>query len=105
MRCRERHNPFTQLGKDLLAFHLYQGYLSARTAGLNRDTASLTSNTQPWHRQSPCYNSDVSRVLMVSSEAAPFAKTGGLADVVGSLPPALQEIGDQVAVVLPRYAS
>jgi starch synthase len=42
---------------------------------------------------------------MVSSEAAPFAKTGGLADVVGSLPPALQEIGDQVAVVLPRYAS
>jgi starch synthase len=42
---------------------------------------------------------------MVSSEAAPYAKTGGLADVVGSLPPALQEIGDEVAVVLPRYGS
>ena len=42
---------------------------------------------------------------MVSSEAAPFAKTGGLADVVGSLPPALQALGDEVAVVLPRYAS
>src|SRR5215831_10532830 len=51
------------------------------------------------------YNSDVSRVLMVSSEAAPYAKTGGLADVVGAVPAALQELGDEVAVVLPRYAS
>ena len=42
---------------------------------------------------------------MVSSEAAPYAKTGGLADVVGAVPAALQELGDEVAVVLPRYAS
>jgi starch synthase len=42
---------------------------------------------------------------MVSSEAAPFAKTGGLADVVGSLPAALQSLGDEVAVVIPRYGS
>ena len=42
---------------------------------------------------------------MVSSEAAPFAKTGGLADVVGSLPAALQSLGDEVAVTIPRYAS
>jgi starch synthase len=42
---------------------------------------------------------------MVSSEAAPFAKTGGLADVVGSLPAALQALGDEVAVVIPRYGS
>jgi starch synthase len=42
---------------------------------------------------------------MVSSEAAPYAKTGGLADVVGSLPPALRALGDDVAVVLPRYGS
>jgi starch synthase len=40
---------------------------------------------------------------MVSSEAAPFAKTGGLADVVGSLPLALRSYGDDVAVVIPRY--
>ena len=37
---------------------------------------------------------------MISSEAAPFAKTGGLADVVGSLPPALRSYGDEVAVVI-----
>ena len=47
----------------------------------------------------------MSRILMVSSEAAPFAKTGGLADVVGSLPAALVRGGDEVAVVLPRYGS
>jgi starch synthase len=45
------------------------------------------------------------RVLMVTAEAAPFAKTGGLADVMGSLPPALVKQGEQVAVVMPRYAS
>ena len=42
---------------------------------------------------------------MIASEATPFAKTGGLADVVGSLPAALQALGDEVAVVIPRYGS
>jgi starch synthase len=42
---------------------------------------------------------------MVSSEVAPFAKTGGLADVLGALPPALVRIGEEVAVVMPRYRS
>src|ERR1051326_243967 len=42
---------------------------------------------------------------MVSSEATPLAKTGGLADVVGSLPAALHALGTEVAVVLPRYGS
>src|SRR6478672_2932597 len=42
---------------------------------------------------------------MVASEATPFAKTGGLADVAGSLPEALQALGHEVAVVLPRYGS
>ncbi len=43
------------------------------------------------------------KILMVASEAVPFAKTGGLADVVGALPQALQALGRQVAVVLPLY--
>lgn len=45
------------------------------------------------------------RVLMVASEATPFAKTGGLADVVGSLPAALEGEGWEAAVVMPRYGS
>jgi len=53
----------------------------------------------------PCYNSGVARVLMIASEAAPFAKTGGLADVVGALPSALGECGCETAVVIPRYGS
>jgi starch synthase len=42
-------------------------------------------------------------ILMVASEAHPFAKTGGLADVVGALPAALAVGGERVAVVLPAY--
>ena len=45
------------------------------------------------------------RILMVASEAAPYAKTGGLADVIGSLPGALAARGEDVAVVLPLYRS
>ena len=43
------------------------------------------------------------RVLMLSAEMVPFAKTGGLADVVGALPKALRELGHDVRVCLPRY--
>ena len=42
---------------------------------------------------------------MVGGEAAPFAKTGGLADVLGALPAALLAQGHEVAVVLPAYRS
>ena len=44
------------------------------------------------------------KVLFVTSEAAPFAKTGGLADVSGALPRALRERGIDVRVVMPLYA-
>ncbi len=43
------------------------------------------------------------RVLMVASEAVPFAKTGGLGDVAGALPLALASLGHDVTLVLPRY--
>jgi starch synthase len=43
------------------------------------------------------------KILFVASEVEPFAKTGGLADVVGSLPIALMKLGCEVAVVLPKY--
>jgi starch synthase len=43
------------------------------------------------------------RILFIASEGLPFSKTGGLADVVEALPKALVEMGNEVAVVLPRY--
>ncbi len=42
-------------------------------------------------------------ILMVASEMAPFAKTGGLADVAGALPGALGRLGHRVRVAMPRY--
>jgi hypothetical protein len=42
-------------------------------------------------------------VVFVASEAVPFAKTGGLADVAGALPRALEHQGHRVAVFLPGY--
>lgn len=45
------------------------------------------------------------KVLLASSEVVPFAKTGGLADVAGSLPLSLEELGVDVRVIMPKYAS
>ncbi len=42
-------------------------------------------------------------IAFAASECVPFAKTGGLADVVGALPRALAELGHQLTVYLPRY--
>lgn len=44
-------------------------------------------------------------ILYVTSEAYPFCRTGGLADVAGSLPPSLAANGDSVSVILPLYQS
>ena len=43
------------------------------------------------------------KVLYVSSEALPFAASGGLADVAFSLPPALKQAGNDVAILTPLY--
>ena len=43
------------------------------------------------------------KILFASSEAVPFAKTGGLADVAGALPKALQKLGVEVRLILPKY--
>src|SRR5579872_1580145 len=94
VRCRESHNPFSKFGQNLLALHRK-----------TRRSVAIISFGCGSSRRRARYNSSVARVLMVSSEAAPLAKTGGLADVVGALPSALRAFGDETAVVIPRYGS
>lgn len=43
------------------------------------------------------------RILFAASEAMPFAKTGGLADVMGALPKYVRQLGHEAVVILPRY--
>ena len=45
------------------------------------------------------------RILFASAEAVPFAKTGGLGDVAGTLPTALSQAGARVSVCMPLYSS
>jgi starch synthase len=45
------------------------------------------------------------KILIVSSEVVPFAKTGGLADVTGALPIELARMGHDVRIAMPKYAS
>jgi starch synthase len=41
---------------------------------------------------------------MVAAECVPFAKVGGLGDVIGALPPALEKLGVSVTIVIPRHS-
>jgi starch synthase len=50
-------------------------------------------------------NGEKLRILFLTPEAVPFCKSGGLADMAGSLPLALKRLGADVRMVLPRYRS
>jgi starch synthase len=45
------------------------------------------------------------KIVLATSEAIPYAKTGGLADVAGTLPRALADLGHEVTLVMPAYRS
>ena len=54
--------------------------------------------TESYHRKPSM------KILFAASEMVPFCKTGGLADVIGALPPVLADMGHDVAVMLPGYS-
>jgi starch synthase len=62
-------------------------------------------NLHPFSRSPKTTESSKNRILFVASEAMPFAKTGGLAHILNSLPGALLKLGCDVRVVLPCYRS
>lgn len=43
------------------------------------------------------------KIVFCASEVVPFAKTGGLADVCGTLPVALEKLGHEIVIITPRY--
>ena len=45
------------------------------------------------------------KIAFIASEVVPFAKTGGLADVSGSLPKEIKELGHDIKVFMPKYYS
>lgn len=55
------------------------------------------------HRRFRFFVENAMKILMVASEAVPYAKTGGLADVAGVLPKFLKALGHDVRVVMPFY--
>lgn len=44
------------------------------------------------------------KILMIASEVTPLAKTGGLADVIGSLPKELKRLGHDIRIIIPFYS-
>lgn len=44
------------------------------------------------------------KIVMAAAECAPFAKAGGLADVIGALPRELARLGHEVQVIIPKYS-
>lgn len=44
------------------------------------------------------------KIVFIASESIPFIKTGGLADVAGTLPLALAKLGEKVSVIIPKYS-
>ena len=62
-------------------------------------------NAVGFHANFDMTNDKRFKILIVAAEAVPFAKEGGVADVIGSLPKALAALGHEVCICIPRYGS
>nr|QKY15191.1 soluble starch synthase Ii (SSSII) [Polytomella parva] len=71
---------------------------------VNKPKVEVVDSTAP-NIPPPLAGSNVMNVVMVGAECAPWSKTGGLGDVMGALPKALQRRGHRVMVIAPRYAN
>ena len=68
--------------------------------------AQWTQNKNCYVLRAPCYVNKMSKklkIVSISSEVAPFSKTGGLGDVARSLPKAIKRLGHEIIVITPLY--
>ena len=81
----------------------YEQQQMAEAAARRGESSSTATGIQP--RPPPVYSKSENpmSIVFVSSEVAPWSKTGGLADVCGSLPRELVKRGHRVMVVSPKY--
>jgi starch synthase len=82
-------------GGSQAAWTIIEPRKDARTTSVGIRSVRRMDESRPRRRERS--------VLIIGSEAVPFAKTGGLADVLGALPVALARLDWQVTVVIPRY--
>ncbi len=62
-------------------------------------------SSESWNRPYGKWNLVNMKILFCASEVSPYAKTGGLADVAGSLPASLRKLGCDVRIFMPYYRS
>ncbi len=75
-------------------------------AAWHQAASGLFDDRRPGRLSPDCHETEARwaiRILLAASEVVGFAKTGGLADVAGALPPALARRGLECAVILPLY--
>lgn len=75
------------------------------TVGIHREHAARTAAGEAGVAVAKGDAEPPLRIALLTSEAVPFAKTGGLADVAGALPNALNRLGQRATVILPCHRS
>jgi len=84
--------------------HIEYAILDKQTI-VKKDTLVSGTLREPYisQKEQLVTNAESLRILMVASESTPFIKTGGLADVIGSLSRNLVRLGQDVTVIIPLY--